>query len=171
MSRSIYNVSYTTAAFADNLDDIIYAFMEATQNVKVNSLLGRGLSGALVIPAIARVMGIPFAIMRKNDENSHGRAGMFEGTLTDNWVFVDDFIDTGRTFQECCNNIADMSQPIEAWGLDSIPLACTGLFQYQRIENGLIAPDPNGLVWIPSVYRTIIVNVMGGELDSKWTGY
>ena len=60
-----------------------------------DTLIGTGLSGALVVPALANAMGLRWAIVRK-DDNSHS-SSRIEGTIGERWLFVDDFISSGRT--------------------------------------------------------------------------
>jgi hypothetical protein len=157
--RSYTNVSYSHEAFASSLDHIIYNFLAVTQDVQVGSLVGRGLSGALVIPTVARTLGIPFAIMRKNDESSHGSPGGIEGTITDNWVFFDDFVETGKTFQEVCNNLRSYFY--------SEPLKCAGLYQYQRTDEKLIKPNTRGFIRISRTFQLVTIDTLGGELDTQ----
>ena len=79
--------------------DILYrnAF-EALDGVKYDTMIGTGLSGSLVIPRLAERLGKHYAIVRKPGEPSHAYAkNNIEGHIGKRWIFVDDFIGTGKT--------------------------------------------------------------------------
>lgn len=63
-----------------------------------DTFVGTGLSGSLVVPVLAHEFGKDFAIVRKGREGSHSY-NMVEGKLGHRWVFVDDFVSTGKTAQ------------------------------------------------------------------------
>lgn len=60
-------------------------------------MVGTGLSGALVIPDLARRLGKLFAIVRKETERTHSSRPI-EGDIGERWLFVDDLIATGMTY-------------------------------------------------------------------------
>lgn len=80
--------------------------IEVLGNVDFDTIVGRGLSGALVIPTLADKMGKHFAIVRKSGDSLH-REFAIEGTVGDKWIFVDDFVATGRTRREVITEISD----------------------------------------------------------------
>ena len=61
----------------------------------VDTLVGRGMSGAVVVPRLAERLGLKWAIIRK-DDGSHSFTHWL-GDIGERWAFVDDFIDTGDT--------------------------------------------------------------------------
>lgn len=61
-----------------------------------DTFIGTGLSGALAIPNLAHHFGKHWAIVRKDNDNSHG-AFRVEGTIGSRWMFVDDLISSGST--------------------------------------------------------------------------
>jgi adenine/guanine phosphoribosyltransferase-like PRPP-binding protein len=63
-----------------------------------DTLVGTGLSGALVAPLLAREFGKTFLIVRKDSDGSHS-GNLCEGELGGSWVFVDDLIDSGSTLR------------------------------------------------------------------------
>lgn len=93
----ITKISYSHAAFGEPETLILQARKELAE-VDYDSMVGTGLSGALIIPILARALNKPFAIIRKANESCHAY-GMFEGTIGDRWLFVDDFIATGKTLE------------------------------------------------------------------------
>jgi adenine/guanine phosphoribosyltransferase-like PRPP-binding protein len=66
-------------------------------DVQFDTVIGTGLSGALVVPMLARALDKHFAVVRKPD-NSHS-CERIEGTIGDHWLFVDDLISSGETFR------------------------------------------------------------------------
>jgi hypothetical protein len=90
---------YLESALAD-LDAIIPYIKEGLANFaefdECDTLVGRGLSGALVVPYVARALGLRWAIARKDNDGSHS-SECIEGTIGRRWVFVDDLISSGNT--------------------------------------------------------------------------
>lgn len=80
------------------------------QNVylsKFDSFVGTGVSGTIIVPILAREFNKRFLIVRKP-----GRTHSYykvEGKINnrDRWVFVDDLIDTGKTFNRVQKIIND----------------------------------------------------------------
>lgn len=62
-----------------------------------DTLVGTGFSGGLVIPALALRLGKSFTLIRKEQDDSHHGQGRLLGELGQRWIFVDDFVSTGRT--------------------------------------------------------------------------
>lgn len=69
-----------------------------------DTMVGTGLSGALAIPMLAHALDKHWAIVRKPNEISHSGA-VIEGRLGEKWIFVDDFIASGRTFDRVYKTI------------------------------------------------------------------
>jgi hypothetical protein len=65
-------------------------------DVDFDTMIGTGLSGALVVPYLARRLGKHWAIARKDGDNSHA-SWPIEGEVGERWIFVDDFISSGRS--------------------------------------------------------------------------
>lgn len=67
-------------------------------DVDYDTLVGTGLSGAIVVPELARRLKKHALIVRKPDDGSHSSSPV-EGVLGERWVFVDDFVASGATRQ------------------------------------------------------------------------
>jgi hypothetical protein len=67
-------------------------------SIDFDTVIGRGISGALCAQLIGRETGKQWAVVRKPD-NSHSDREV-EGTVGKRWVFVDDLISTGATLRE-----------------------------------------------------------------------
>lgn len=90
------HVSYSFKAF-DEPEALILAARQALKDVTYDTMVGRGLSGALVVPILARALGKKWAIVRKPGDGSHSTS-RFEGEIGRRWIFVDDFIASGNTY-------------------------------------------------------------------------
>lgn len=88
--------SYTSDAIHFGEDQIATA-KHVLAEVDFDMIIGTGLSGGLVIPKLAAALGIDWAIVRKEEEQSH-RERRVEGTFFGRkWLFVDDFVASGAT--------------------------------------------------------------------------
>lgn len=84
----------------EEIDSITEAVSEILTDIapNVDTLVGTGVSGALVVPYIGRVLDVHWALVRKPTEGSHSDL-LVEGTIGECWVLVDDLIDTGETLK------------------------------------------------------------------------
>lgn len=64
--------------------------------VECDTFVGTGLSGSIIVPLLAKEFGKHFLIVRKGNDGSHS-ANPAEGRLGKHWLFVDDFVSSGRT--------------------------------------------------------------------------
>ena len=97
------HASYMDPAFGD-LNDIAHNMLKAFDTYPADiygpmpyfdTIVGTGLSGSLVVPHLGRAFGLHWAIVRKND-GSHS-SSQIEGNIGQRWIFVDDFIYSGKT--------------------------------------------------------------------------
>jgi len=86
---------YLKDAFAPT-KEMVGVARDMLKGVEYDTLIGTGLSGALVIPIIARALRKNYAIVRKGRDGTHSR-NKIEGRIGERWVFVDDLISTGNT--------------------------------------------------------------------------
>jgi adenine/guanine phosphoribosyltransferase-like PRPP-binding protein len=91
------SVSYYLKDSFTNFDHIVSRFNEEVE-VSYDTIIGTGLSGALLIPRLATELGCWWAIVRKENDGSHTDLRI-EGHIGDEWLFVDDLIDTGSTLK------------------------------------------------------------------------
>lgn len=66
-------------------------------DLQYDTIVGTGLSGTLVVPALAVALSKHFLIVRKSVEHNH--SGQHEGLFGRRWVFVDDLIASGDTLR------------------------------------------------------------------------
>src|SRR6266403_6308817 len=99
---------YFMRAFG-NIDDIALDMLETVQDVEFDTMVGTGLSGTLVVPTLARAFGTKWAIIRK--EAAPHTSVMIEGEIGHKWLFVDDFISSGRTLERVRMAIGGLRLP------------------------------------------------------------
>jgi len=124
--RAVTNHSYFPEAFKHPYE-IADQLREETKGVEYGSLVGIGLSGSVMIPMLGLLLDLPFAILRKEGVSSHAHDTIFEGTIAEKWLFVDDFIGTGATYASVVKRLGRGCK-----GFD-----CVGSFEYTRGRSGL----------------------------------
>jgi len=123
--------SYFSMAF-DDPEKILAPARKALATVTFDTVVGTGLSGALVVPIFAREFGTNFAVVRKPGESNHD-IGSIVGRVGDRWLFVDDFIASGATLRRVKAVMADLRQG--TWGDPAgIDSEYVGAWLYQDAE-------------------------------------
>lgn len=102
---------------------------------EIDTLVGTGVSGALVVPYIGRVLDVHWALVRKPTDGSHSDL-LVEGTIGNCWVLVDDLIDTGETLKRVEEAI---NHDLYGW-----PTYCAGAIVYL---DGVDYIDPEIIKW------------------------
>lgn len=80
---------------------------KALAGIDFDTLVGTGFSGGIVIPALALELKKNFVLIRKEGDDSHHGGGRLVGQLGERWIFVDDFVVSGRTRDRVITKIAD----------------------------------------------------------------
>lgn len=101
-----FPVSYMENAVF-NLPDVLDRARKELADVDFDTIVGTGFSGGIVIPALALSMGKKFVLIRKEGDDSHHRTGRLVGQLGERWIFVDDFISSGRTRNRVIGKISE----------------------------------------------------------------
>lgn len=123
---------------------------------KFDTLVGTGLSGALIVPNLARRLNKHFALVRKPD-NSH--SGMIlEGSIGERWVFVDDLISSGATYRRVRSRINDVAASYYR------RFMFVGVFTYNEIIGRSYADDQSDL-WGPGFKPADIVEARHGRSE------
>lgn len=92
----------------DDPNDIIERFRKATHGVKYDTIVGRGSSGMLIVPVVARALRKKWFVVRKEEEVATSHSGQqFLGDLGRRWIFLDDFVSSGKTFQKTREGVRD----------------------------------------------------------------
>lgn len=135
-----------------DLPDVIEKAKKDLAEVDFDTLVGTGFSGGIVIPALALAMGKQFVLIRKETDDSHHGKGRMLGNLAARWIFVDDFISSGRTRNRVIEKVTEaLDDALE-------PHDSTMVGQYMYCDRASL--DPPGFTpfkpeWIP------------GEMDWK----
>ncbi len=104
MSTATFSSVYMDQALF-SLSDVIETARERLAGVDFDTIVGTGFSGGIVIPALALAMDKKFVLIRKDGDDSHHGGGRLLGQLGERWIFVDDFISSGRTRTRVINKI------------------------------------------------------------------
>ena len=80
-----------------DLGKVIETAKERLEGVDFDTLVGTGFSGGIVIPSLALALNKNFVLIRKETDDSHHGRGRLLGQLGARWIFVDDFVSSGRT--------------------------------------------------------------------------
>lgn len=101
-----------------------------------DTLVGTGMSGALIVPTLARALRKHWLVVRKPDDGTHDYHGAV-GQIGERWIFVDDFLSTGKTFQRVMRWINDNAQGrVYDYKSDSYKTTKTtfvGTYMYERL--------------------------------------
>lgn len=101
-----FPVNYMSKALF-SLPDVLDRARRELADVDFDTIVGTGFSGGIVIPALALSMGKKFVLIRKDGDDSHHRNGRLVGELGERWIFVDDFILSGRTRTRVIGKISE----------------------------------------------------------------
>jgi len=93
-----FETGYMDTAWADP-SALIAEARDALRGVKYDTMVGTGMSGAIIVPVLARALRKKFLIVRKDEDLKSSHASRpWLGVLGRRWLFVDDFISLGGTF-------------------------------------------------------------------------
>ena len=132
-----FSVGYMEDAIF-NLSRVIETAQEDLKDVDFDTMVGTGFSGGLVIPALALAMGKKFVLIRKETDDSHHGKGRLIGELGQRWIFVDDFVSSGKTRQRVIDKI---DHAVRSWG-DPAPER-VGQYLYQEWSRSRWQPAGN----------------------------
>lgn len=93
-----------------NLAEVIEDAQKHLADVDFDTIVGIGFSGGIVIPSLALAMGKKFVLIRKETDDSHHGKGRLLGQLGARWIFVDDFVSSGRTRRRVIDKVEDAAE-------------------------------------------------------------
>lgn len=142
---ALFRTYYFDAALRD-LPGVIDQCRQALRGIEFDTIVGTGFSGGVVIPALAMSMGKKFVLIRKENDDSHHGGGKLVGELGERWVFVDDFVSSGRTRERVIRKIAEavVDTTLEATQM-------VGQYMYQRNPTGRFEYFSDD--WIPAALK------------------
>lgn len=97
-----------------------------------DTLVGTGLSGALLLPKIANALKVDYLIVRKENDGSHS-GNTAEGHLGNRWMFFDDLIDGANTFNrvyKAVNKIVEKENQKSGWQRTIHKIEFVGAYLY-----------------------------------------
>lgn len=109
------------------LAEVIETAKDRLKDVEFDTMVGTGFSGGIVIPSLALALGKTFVLIRKETDDSHHGKGRLVGELGEKWIFVDDFISSGRTRDRV---ISKISEAEDDWGHKVRKSTLVGQYMY-----------------------------------------
>jgi hypothetical protein len=141
-NRTVCETNYLGAFFKQSvffatLQRCCVALKEMNDTIGFDTIVVRGMSGALMGGAVRAITGYPLTILRKRAERSHSwmdAEGTIELFKINKYIFLDDLVDSGKTLKivhKEMNRLAKESRntPIEMVG---IVLYATAPSRYSR---------------------------------------
>lgn len=102
---------YMDNAVFDLVDTVDKAVAQLTPHAdEFDTIVGTGFSGGMVIPMIATMLNKHFVLIRKETDDSHHGSGRLLGELGERWIFVDDFVQSGRTKNRVIEKVAEAAR-------------------------------------------------------------
>lgn len=93
------------AVTKDGVATIVRNASEALEHVEFDTIVFRGMSGALIAPIVAHKMGKEIVMLRKPDAATHSDF-KYEGyTDVKRYVIIDDFVSSGETVAAIINRM------------------------------------------------------------------
>lgn len=130
---AIFTTGYMDRAWRDPaiiIDEARYAL----RGIKYDTLVGTGMSGAIVVPILARALRKKLLIVRKPEDHASSHASQpWLGQLGQRWVFVDDFISSGATYGRTRDAVDAALESANLWRWAKQPRYTTtlvGVFEY-----------------------------------------
>lgn len=124
-----FRTYYMDSAVFD-LAEVIETAKKELSGIDFDTLVGTGFSGSVVIPALALALGKKFVLIRKETDDSHHGGGRLVGELGARWIFVDDFVASGRTRSRVVVKIAKAAKT------NGAVTKLVGQYLYTRHLNG-----------------------------------
>lgn len=110
-----YGCDYLTNA-TKHQDSMVRLATAVLAGVEFDTFVGTGVSGSIAVPVLAYAMKKTFLVVRKARETgatdlpaSTHSAHMLEGFIGTRWIFVDDLVASGSTFERVRRQIGDKS--------------------------------------------------------------
>lgn len=140
-----YGADYFTVA-VDNPTQVIRVARERLREsgVKYDTIVGTGLSGAVIVPLMARMLRKKWALIRKPKESRHS-ADLVVGRIGKRWLFVDDFIATGSTLDRVQEVIRKESRRYSYFETEYVGAYLYNGYNPRTKDFGMFVPDNDDL--------------------------
>jgi adenine/guanine phosphoribosyltransferase-like PRPP-binding protein len=115
----------------------------------VDAIACRGNSGTLIAGPVSMISGVPILLVRKQGESNHSGLAVegIEGPDLKHYVIVDDFIATGRTFEEIVRVLREHRSQIRCIGCIESNRANFSLQWIQNFHNLAAEINHNLYAW------------------------
>lgn len=109
----------------------IESAVEFLREVDFDTVVVSGVSGLLVGPAVAHLLGKKIAVVRKRDDVNNHSCGKVEGYWGYKYVIIDDFVASGRTVRFIVDQMKSYAHGCE----------CVGFYSYHPNEWDGMKPE------------------------------
>ena len=158
--RLVSQACYLAGALSD-LDAVVECARQSLAEggwEDCDTLIGRGLSGALVVPFVARAMELDWAIVRKPRDGTHS-SETIEGIIGRRWVFMDDLISSGSTLRATILAVHDLCY---RYGFHTRMLGCITyaprtVWKLDHMNWGDLDPNPPHITGEPSQSASLAI--------------
>jgi adenine/guanine phosphoribosyltransferase-like PRPP-binding protein len=115
----------------------------------VDAIACRGNSGTLIAGPVSMISGVPILLVRKQGESNHSGLAVegIEGPDLKNYVIVDDFIATGKTFEEIVRALREHRSQMRCIGCIETNQANFSLERIQHFHNLAAEIDHRLYIW------------------------
>lgn len=140
---SKFRTSYMDSAVF-NLPNVLEVAQEHLEDVDFDTIVGTGFSGGIVVPSLALAMDKKFVLVRKDNDDSHHKSSKLLGDLGSRWLFVDDFVSSGKSRLRVMNRVREAARQRPG---DEFPMM-VGQYTYEYpAEFQSYSPDWESLYW------------------------
>jgi hypothetical protein len=143
------NLTYSANGLIST-EELATRLRTATRGIRYDTIIGTGVSGALVVPAVGRAIRKHWALIRKDRDSIHAAGVHFEGEIGERFIIVDDFVRTGATIA----NILRKVTVAHGEYLTRLPKPeFVGVWQYDRRPGEDFLPSDNSFSdkWVEAV--------------------
>lgn len=133
------DVYYSPQSLIERFDDVRSSFMSN----EVDTLVGTGLSGGIIVPMLARAYDMDYMIVRKNGTNTHDSSMLF-GRMGRRYAIVDDFVASGATVKRIQRELFNWVPKYHKYELDGI-----WEFENDQYSDFTVMAESKGWVWRP----------------------
>jgi hypothetical protein len=147
----------------DDPDQIIASFEPHLEDREVDTLVGTGLSGGIIVPMMARHYGLEYMIVRKDGTGTHDPSLVY-GKMGQHYVIVDDFVASGSTIRRIQRSL-HLSIP------EDHEYRMEGVWEYHHdtFTEGETVRDRHGWAWKPPKFRLQILDTIQCDSIRKTT--
>lgn len=107
--------NYFSAHILERPDETIARAKKALKGVDFDTFVCIGLSGGTAGALLGHALNKNVFVLRKDDDNETHDGRRYFGQMGERWVFLDDLIDSGKTYNHVMERIEELDEAGEFW--------------------------------------------------------